>query len=306
MKEIREVELIIIGGGPAGMTAAVYAAHSNIKTALLEESVTGGLVNSTFIVQNFPSYRSIHGMELMEKMRDHVDGLEVEVEEVCEIERLELKTDPKVIETDELIYKAKAVILATGRKPIPLDVPVECEQVHYCAICDGGPYKGKRVIVVGGGNSAFDESQYMLKIGIEHITIIEVMDRFFAAQSAQEDLLSTGKVTAHTNTKMTDLIIENDILKSVIVEDVKTGTQKKIDVDGVFVFIGQHPNNELFKDQVKLEKDGYIKANADMSTNIPGVFSAGDISSKLFRQITTAMSDGTVAALSVERYIRGR
>jgi len=306
VKDEQNFDLIILGGGPAGMTAAIYAAHANINAVLLEKNITGGLVNSTDTVQNFPSQKSIHGMNLMEQMRDHVDSLNVLVEEVCEVHRLELTGDVKTIKTDETIFKAKAVILSTGREPIHLDVSSECDQVHYCAICDASPYKGKNILVVGGGNSAFDESRYMLKSGIRHITLIEMMDRFFAAQATQDKLFSTGKVKADKNTRVADLIMENDKLTGVILENISTGERKNIPVDGIFVFIGQNPSNELFKDQVTLSDNGYIITKEDMSTNISGVFGAGDINEKIYRQITTAMSDGTVAALSVERYLRDK
>lgn len=304
MKEEHTTDLVIIGGGPAGMTAAIYAARANLSTVLLEQGSCGGLVNSTYTVENFPSYVSIHGMELMEKMHDHMDHLGVTVEEVCEIERLELKGDVKIIETDEAVYSAGAVIFATGRRPIPLDVPTECEQVHHCAICDGGPYKGRRVLVVGGGNSAFDESLYMLGIGIEHITLVEQMDRFFAAEQTRDQLLSSGRVDARTSTKVVDLKLTDGALSAAILENTGTGEQEEVAVDGVFVFLGQSPNNELFKDVIELTDRGYIPADSNMGTGIPGVFSAGDINDKAWRQITTAMSDGTVAALSAERYIR--
>jgi thioredoxin reductase (NADPH) len=304
MKNEKKVELVIIGGGSAGMTAAIYAAHANIDTVVLEANITGGLVNSTYTVQNFPTYQTIHGMDLMAKMRDHVDSLNVPIEEVCEIVNLDFSADTKIIETDEFNYQAKSVILATGRKPLKLNVPTESDQVHYCAICDGGPYKNKRVLVVGGGNSAFDESLYLLKLGISHITLVEALDRFFAAQGTQNDLISTEKVIARKGTKVVDLIKENDQLTAVILEEVATGRQETVPMDGVFVFIGQHPNNELFADQISLNDNGYIIAGSDMSTNIAGVFGAGDINEKSFRQITTSMADATIAALSVERYLR--
>lgn len=304
MKEQKQCDLIILGGGPAGMTAAVYAAHAGLDVVLLEENVTGGLVNSTYTVQNFPTYKSIGGMELMEKMRDQVDDLGVRVEEVCEIESLSLTGETKGVETDECVFTAKAVILCTGRKPIPLDVPTQCDQVHHCAICDGGPYKGKRVLVVGGGNSAFDESLYLLGLGVEHITLVECMDRFFAAKGAQDRLFKTGRVDARTRTTVSDLIVDNDALKAAVLENTATGARETVSVDGVFVFLGQCPNNEAFKDVIQLTGKGYVTADANMATNLPGVFSAGDINDKAFRQITTAMSDATIAALSAERYIR--
>lgn len=304
MKEERKIDVAVIGGGPAGMTAAIYAARAGLSAVVLEESVTGGLVNSTHTVENFPSYSTIHGMELMEKMRAHVDSVSVPVEEVCEIEKLMLQGDVKIVETDEDIFIAKSVILATGRKPIPLDTPTESGQVHHCAICDGGPYKGKNVLVVGGGNSAFDESLYMVTLGIKHITLIEKMNKFFAAQSTQDQLLDSGKVTARTETEVHDLVVENDVLVGAVLKNVTTGELETIPVDGVFVFLGQHPNNELFKSEIAVTDKGYVVADNKMNTNIPGVFSAGDINDKAFRQITTAMADGTVAALAAEQYVR--
>ncbi|TIH15905.1 FAD-dependent oxidoreductase [Marinifilum sp. JC120] len=304
MSESTTYDIIIVGGGPAGMTAGIYAARAGLKAIILEENITGGLVNSTYTVENFPSYPTIHGMDLMKKMRAHVDSLEVEVEEVCEIESMSLEGDIKIVETDDETFNAKTVIICTGRKPIPLNVPTECDQVHHCAICDGGPYKGKRVLVVGGGNSAFDESLYMITLGIEHITLVEVMDRFFAAQGTQDQLLGTGKVDARSETKVVDLVVENDELKAAVLENVATNQQETVPVDGVFVFLGQNPNNELFAKKIELSKNGYIITDEHMATSIPGVFSAGDINDKAYRQITTAMSDGTIAALAAERYIR--
>lgn len=304
MKEKIFVDLIILGGGPAGMTAAVYAGKANLKAVVLEESVTGGLVNSTYTVENFISYPTIHGMDLMEKFRAHVDEVGVDVEEVCEIESVSLEGEQKIIETDEAIYTAKVVILCTGRKPVPLDVPTEAEQVHHCAICDGSGYKGKRVLVVGGGNSAFDESLYMQTLGVKHITLIEVMDRFFAADSTQKQLIDSDHVDARTETKVVDLIVTDDKLTGAILENLSTSVQETIPIDGVFVFLGQNPNNETFKNAITLSDDGSVIVDENMATNIPGVFSAGDINDKQYRQITTAIADGTIATLAAEKYIR--
>ena len=296
-------DLIILGGGPAGMTAAIYAARASLKTIILESNVTGGLVNSTYSVENFPSYPEIHGMELMEKMREHVDALGVEVEEVCEVLEVELNGASKRVTTEDGMFSAPAIILATGRRPIPLDVPTEAEQVHHCAICDGAPYAGKRVLVVGGGNSAFDESLYLLHLGISHISLIEAMPRYFADQTTQDKLFGSGKAEGHLSTRVVDLVVREGRLTAAIVEDA-TGEQREIAADGVFVFLGQRPNTALFKDQVPLNEQGYIRAEADMSAGLPGVFSAGDINEKPFRQITTAVADGTIAALSAERFLR--
>lgn len=305
MKNIHSYDLIILGGGPAGMTAAIYAARANVRTIVLESNITGGLVNSTHTVENFPSWPSIHGMELMEKMRQQVDALDVPVEEVCEVEALELQGDIKRVFTEDAVYEAKAIILATGRQPIALETPTLAQEVHHCAICDGAPYVNKRVLVVGGGNSAFDESLYLLNLGVAHITIIESMDRFFAAQATQGHVIATGKVTALLRTKVADICLDSeDKLCGIILENIDSSTRHTIPADGIFVFLGQKPNNALFAGQVALSKGGYILAGSDMGTNIPGVYGAGDINEKTFRQITTAVADGTIAALAAERYIR--
>ena len=159
MKNTHAVDLLILGGGPAGMTAAIYAARGNLRCAIVETAVTGGLVNSTHTVENFPSYPSIHGMELMERMRAHVDSLGVAVEEASMIERVDISGPEKVVETEETVYTGKAIILATGRRPLELGIETECTNVHYCAICDGAPYRGKRVVVAGAMAMRYDANE---------------------------------------------------------------------------------------------------------------------------------------------------
>lgn len=302
-------DICILGGGMAGMTAAIYAARSNRKAILLETAITGGLANSTYIVENFPSHKKIHGMQLMQDVREQVDALGVRVEEVIEVLELNLSASPKKITTSEGVFKAGTVIVATGRKPIPLDVPAECPQVHHCAICDGAPYKGKRVLVIGGGNSAFDEGLYLKQLGVAHIEVIEVMDRLFAAQAAQDALFASGDGTCSVNCRLNtfckDLVLDDDgNLKGALLENKVTGERSVVDVEGVFVFLGQIPNSDLFKGVLELDDKGYVKSDAGMRTNIPGVFSAGDINVKQFRQLTTAAADGTIAALAADDYLR--
>ena len=304
MKEIQAVDIVIIGGGIAGMTAAVYAARANRSCVVMESAITGGLANSTYLVENFPSYIEVHGMELMQKLRDQIDLLGVAVEEVCTVEYIDLHASPKIVETEDARYEAKTVIVATGRKPMPLDTPTECEQVHYCAICDGAPYKGRRVLIVGGGNSAFDEGLFLKQLGVGDMIIVEAKDRLFATQYAQDALLGHNNVSYRLNTVVKDLAVENGRLRAVLLEHRDTGTSSSIEVDGVFVFLGQHPNSELFRDVLTLDASGYVVADENMQTNIPGVFSAGDINAKAFRQLTTAAADGTIAALMADKYIR--
>ena len=303
MKEEKQFDFLILGGGPAGMTAAIYGARANQSVAIIDQDVCGGLVNSTWEIENFPSHKNINGMALMELFQEQVLALGVEIEEVAEIIRTDITDTTKVIETDEAVYKASAMIIATGRKPVELGLDAECDQIHYCSVCDGAGYKGKKLLVVGGGNSGFDESLYLLNLGVSHITLVEQMDRFFAAQANQECLLGQSNVEARLNTCVRDLETDGQ-LKAVLLEDTKSGTREKVAVDGIFVFMGQIPNTAEFKGILSLDSQGYILADADMATNIKGVFAAGDVTCKKFRQITTAISDGTIAALSAEQYLR--
>jgi len=301
----REFDLIILGGGIAGMTAAIYAARANLKTVILEERVCGGLVNSTHVVENFPSYPSINGMDLMEKVREHVDQLGAEVIEVVEIEQLDLQSDLKTVDTDEGSFKAPAVIIATGRTPRPLPIEHDFEQVHYCAICDGSGYQGKNVLVVGGGNSGVDESLYLLGLGVRKLTLIEEMDKLFASETACAQLKSKDNVEIHISTRLSSLHGE-DRLRGVSLENIHDGSACSRDIDGIFVYIGQQPKTTLFAGQLELDTSGYVKVDAEMRTSTPGIFGAGDVIQKRYRQITTAMGDATIAALSAVEYLTAK
>lgn len=298
-------DIIILGGGIAGMTAAIYAARANLKTVILEQSVCGGLVNTTHVIENFPSQPGIGGMDLMEKVRDQVDGMGVEVREVIEVDKVSLTGDVKVVETDEGAFSAPVVILATGRRPRELPLDTECDAVHYCAICDGSGYEGKNVLVVGGGNSGIEESMYLLSLGVNKITVIEQMDRLFASAQAQKELLAHGdKVEIFTSTTIASLGENDGKLTSVVLHDAENKVSFTREIHGIFVYMGHETQTELFKDEISLNGQGYIEAGKDMGTSVPGVFAAGDIVQKKFWQITTAMNDGTVAALSAAEYIR--
>ncbi len=284
------------------MTSAIYAARANLKVLLLDENACGGLVNWTKVVENMPSYKSIGGMELVERVQEQVEALGVTVEEAACIDSMDLSGAIKTIEADDEVYTAKAVIVATGRKPAPLEVAGDCEQVHYCAVCDGSAYIGKRVLIVGGGNSGFDEALSLLDLGISELTLVEKMDRFFAASSTQAQLAERSNATMHLSTEVVS-VNYSDKLESVTLRNVETGEEHTHECDGIFVFMGQHPGTEPFAEFLDLDADGYIITDEDMATSIPGVFAAGDVRPKKYRQITTAMSDGTIAALEAERFI---
>lgn len=297
-------DLLILGGGVCGMTAAIYAARSNLSVCILEQDICGGLVNWTHTVENMPSYKKIHGIELMQLCKEQADELGINTEELVEISSIELDGAVKKVHTvDAGSYAASAIILATGRKPIALPVETEFENVHYCSICDGPAYKDKNVIVIGGGNSGFDESLYLADIGVKSIHIVEAMDNCIAAQSTQDRAKEIGIIKVSVATRLIGLEQVGEKKALAILE--KAGETFTEEVDGVFCFIGQSPNTQLFKDLLPMER-GYIITDEAMKTPLEGVFVAGDVRVKKYRQITTAMADGTIAALEATAYIRSR
>ena len=300
-----QCDILVLGGGIAGMTAAIYAARANMKTAIIESSICGGLVNATHIVENFPSRKTVHGMDLMEMVKEQVEALDCHIEEISEVMELELAGPVKKIRTAETLYEGRAVIVATGRRPIPLGGEHDCEQIHYCSICDGPAYKGKRILVVGGGNSGFDESLAMLSMGVEAILLIEKMDRFFAAAATVEQFMAHGNAEARISTTLDGLEMADGRLRRVHLKDEKSGETETVDVDGIFVFMGQTPSTEIFRDILTLDDQGYIVADEEMHTGVDGVFAAGDVRRKKYRQITTGMGDGTIAALEACQYLQG-
>jgi thioredoxin reductase (NADPH) len=305
MKPTRAFDLIVLGGGVAGMTAAIFAARANLKTVVLEERVCGGLANWTNTVENFPSHISIHGMELMERVLAQVEHLGVVVDQALEVERMELEKSPKLVETGEALYCGKAIVLATGRQPIRLGLDTDSERVHYCSVCDGSAYAGKKLLVVGGGNSGFDESLYLLSLGVKQILMVEALESCCASEMTQAQLRSHANVEIRTSTSVVGLKEDGNGCR-VTIEDWSSQKREEVYVDGVFVFIGQKANTDLFRGLIDLDPNGYILTGPNRETSLPGVYAAGDVVQKKYRYLTTAMADGTVAALEAARYVRER
>ena len=301
---MKTYDLVIVGGGVCGMTAAIYAARANLSTCILEKDVCGGLVNWTHTVENFPSHKSIHGMELMALCREQVEALGVSIEEVEDVERVDFSGSEKRLFTSSgEEYGAGAVIVATGRKPRPLPVQTSFERVHYCSVCDGAPYKGKHVIVVGGGNSGFDESLYLIGLGVNHVHIVEAFPSCIAAASTQDRARESGRIGVSVSTEIVSVDTLPDGRGRVLLKNTATGEESSEETDGIFCFIGQSPNTKAFEGVLEMT-DGYIRVNGDMETGIAGVYAAGDVIVKKWRQITTAMGDATIAALQAEKYLR--
>jgi thioredoxin reductase (NADPH) len=304
MKPVKTFDLLILGGGIAGMTAAIFAARANLKTLIVEEKACGGLASWAKSVENFPSHVSINGMELIERVLAQVRNLAVNIDEAAEVVRLDLNGFSKTVETDEYIYEGKSIIIATGRQPIKIQVETDFDRIHYCSVCDGSAYVGKKVLVVGGGNSGFDESLYLLSLGVYEIILIEVLDTCCASEITQAKLRSCSKVEIRTSTFVTAVAKEGNGCQ-VTLENWRCRSRETLYVDGIFVFIGQKANTHLIHGLVDLDADHYVITGPNRETNIPGVYAAGDVVQKSYRYLTTAMADGTIAALAAEKYIRG-
>ncbi|WP_238948281.1 thioredoxin-disulfide reductase [Clostridium sp. YIM B02569] len=304
-KEKKELDLIIIGGGPAGLTAAMYAGRAKLDTLLLENELVGGQVRNSYTIENYPGFKSIGGGDLADIFQEQARDLGANIDEFDSIEKIYISDDEKIIETESYVYQPKAVIIATGAAPRKLPIPQE-EQfsgrgIHYCAICDGALYQGKKVAVVGGGNSALEESVFLTRFA-EKVYLIRRYDYFKGEQSLIDEVFNNPKIEVLLNK---DLIQANGkgFLESVIIKDTKTQESSSLDVNAVFGYIGTEPRTKEVKDYIKLNEQGYIITDEDLQTNIQGVYAAGDVRQKKYRQITTAVSDGTIALLNAEKYI---
>ena len=306
-REVIECDVAIVGGGPAGLTAAIYTARAKLKTVVIDKGQPGGMVNLTHLVSNYPGTgEDIKGFMLMHHTTEQAKASGAEIIMAADVTSINLKDKSMDIDDDKTV-KAKVIILATGSKPRALGIPGEKELfgkgVSYCATCDGAFYEGKEVYVIGGGNSAVEESLFLTKF-VTKLTMIHQFDTFQANAVAIEEALNNPKIEVLWSHEPR-AFLGKDGFEALEVEDLKTGEKKILDqAAGLFVFVGYQAQNDLFKNDVTLDKWGNVIATEDMETNIPGIFVAGDIRSKKYRQITTAVSDGTIAALQAERYIR--
>lgn len=304
-KETKELDLIIIGGGPAGLTAAMYAGRAKLKTLLLENKIIGGQVRNSYTIENYPGFKTIQGGELADIFQAQAEEFGAVIDEFDLIENISLSDNEKIIETETYIYKPKAVIIATGASPRKLPIPKEDEfagkGIHYCAVCDGAMYEGKRIGVVGGGNSALEEAVFLTKFA-EKVYLIRRYDYFRGEQSLIDEVFNNPKIEVLLNEDLIE-VKGNAFLECATIKNTKTGETTQLNVDAIFGYIGTEPKTESVKEYIKLNEQGYIITDEDMQTNIKGVYAAGDVRDKKYRQITTAVSDGTIALLNAEKYI---
>ena len=300
-------EVLIIGAGPAGMTAAIYAARAGYKTAILEHGVPGGQAATTDMIENYPGFpEGISGPELMMKFFEQTQtfGVEMIYEQV---QSLELSGDVKKVITDKQTIEAKTVVIASGAKPRALGVANEDRLrgrgVSYCATCDGFFFRDQPVAVVGGGDTAVEEAMYLTKM-CSSVTLIHRRDELRANKLAQSRAFANEKLTIIYDT-VVDEIVGDDKVSQLKLRNKKTNETSTLDVNGVFVFVGYLPNGSFLPEELATNEQGYIITNEEMATNIPGVYAVGDVRQKKLRQVTTAVGDGGAVMHAIEEYLRG-
>lgn len=301
-------DVIVIGAGPAGLTAAIYTARARLNTLVIDESLPGGQVKTTHKVSNYPGFpEDIEGADLANRFATQAERFGAKIERAVEITDQDLTGRVKTLELDEeRTVTSKVVILATGAKPRSLGLPGETSfrgrGLSYCATCDGAYFEGKDVHVIGGGNSAVEESLFLTRFA-KSVTIIHQFDHFQCEAESAKEALEHPKIKVLWRHEPREFRGETTV-DHIDVEDLATGERKALVTDGVFIFVGMVPRTDLVRDILTLGPGGTVDADESMATSVPGLYVAGDIRNKAYRQITTAVADGTIAALSAQKYLK--
>ena len=303
-----DCEILILGAGPAGLSAAIYAARAKRRTVVLDISVSGGQAASTYHIENYPGTKGmIRGKELIDNMREQAEGFGAKIHDLKEIFEVRLTGKTKYVLTEDTEYYTQAVIIASGAGPRALPAlhadEFKGRGVHYCATCDGSMYQDRKIVVIGGGDAAVEEAVYLTKFA-SHVTLIH-RSSFRAAKSALDKLFENEKIDVITDVRVTQVNGEGHALTGVVLENLKTGQSYEYPTEGAFVYIGVEPASGPYKGQLTLDEAGYILAGEDMKTTVEGVFAAGDIRKKAVRQVITAASDGAIAGIMAEKYLSG-
>ncbi len=298
-----EFDTIILGGGPAGLSAGIYASRGAVSTAIIDLNMFGGQPSNYLELENYPGFPAAGGYDLMEKFEGHADKFGVQKFPAQEIQEVDLTS--KVITTGDAEFHAKTIIIATGAQPMKLDVPGEKEftgrGVSYCAVCDGAFYRGKAVAVVGGGNAAVEEAVYLTKFA-EKVYIIHRRNRLRADKIIQDRAFKTEKIEF-----IWDSVVEeikgDELVHTAVLRNVKTNETRNLGINGIFPYIGMCPNTRLFNGQLKQDAKGFICTDERMQTSLDGVYAAGDVRTTPLRQVITAAADGAVAAVYAVKYL---
>jgi len=301
MSQCELYDLIIVGGGPGGLSAGIYAMRAALKTVLIEKGLPGGQVNLTESVENYPGFEKISGFDLSQKFLQHAQGygLEVRQQEVAEVEP-GLEFHSVRLANGDLL-NGHAVILATGGSPRKLNIPGESEYygrgVSYCATCDGFFFRGKNVVVVGGGDTALEEAIYLARI-TRLVHLVHRRDALRGGRILQQRVMAEANIEILWNTVATEILANDQGVQGVTLQDKQTGVLRELPVDGVFIFIGFIPNNQLVPEGIRMNHDGYVMTDEKCETNLAGIFVIGDLRQKYARQIVTAAAEGCTAALA--------
>lgn len=308
MQDKHVYDMVILGGGPGGYTAALYAARAGMDAVVLEKLSAGGQMALSHQIDNYPGFaEGIDGFELAEAMQRQAERFGAKTE-YAEVLSVELQAEPKTVETSEGTFYGRTVVLATGANPRELGVPGEKELVGrgvaYCAACDGMFFKGKTVVVVGGGNSAAADAMLLSRVA-KKVILVHRRDTLRATKVYHEPLQKAENVEFRWNSVVTGLLQDGRVT-GVRLKDVTTGAETELACDGVFVSVGRKPASELFSGQLALDKAGYVVAGENTQTSIPGVYAVGDVRTKELRQVVTAVADGAVAVHRAEEYLAER
>lgn len=301
----KDFDIIILGGGPAGLSAAVYAARSAAKVAVIDISMFGGQPSNYLELENYTGFKKVGGYELMEQFEEHADMFGVEKFPMEEIQNVDLASEIKTVTTLNGEFRAKSIIIATGAQPKKLGVKGEKEflgrGVSYCAVCDGAFYKEKVVAVVGGGNAAVEEAMYLTRFA-NKVYLIHRRNELRADKIVQERAFKNEKLEFVYDTVVKE-IQGDDLVTHAVIENVKTGEIKNLEINGIFPYIGFIPNVDLFNGQVEQDGNGFIITDDKMQTSVKGVYAVGDVRTTPLRQVITAAADGAVAAVYAGRYV---
>lgn len=300
-----EFDTVILGGGPAGLSAAIYAARGACSVAIIDTSMLGGQPTNYLELENYPGFGIIDGFDLMEKFEQHVDKFEVAKFPMQEIDDINLNSQIKVIQTKEAVFRTKSVIIATGAQAKKLGIPGEKEftgrGVSYCAVCDGAFYKDKTVAVVGGGNAAVEEAMYLTKFA-NKVYLIHRRDTLRADKIVQQRAFKNEKIEFIFDTVPKEVFGEN-VVNTIVLENLKENKIYNLQVDGVFPYVGYSANTDKFNKQVACDESGFIITDETMQSSIEGVFAVGDVRQTPLRQVVTAAADGAVGAVYAVKYL---
>ena len=308
---VEELDVLIIGGGPAGLTAGIYASRSKLKTAVLERKrKPGGQMSTTWELENYPGFKEATGPDIAAELTEHAKKFDCEFLK-GELKQVDLHSNPKLVTTKKgEEYRAKSVIFATGAEPRTLGLPGETEfrglGVGYCATCDADFYTDQEVLIIGSGDAAVEEAIYLTRFA-KKVTIVVVHEegKMDATKVIQERAFENPKIDYIWNSVVEE-IKGDELVDRVVVKNIKTGETREVKTDGVFIFVGTIPKTECLEGEVELTEQGYVKVNERMETSVPGVYSAGDVNDKFLRQVVTACADGAIAATACERFLEER